>query len=269
MGCAANNDMEEILESFCTPPAPEETDYDRKALEGAVLGAVRSEARTLVTYTWGEGKGVLLAHGWGSRASHMALIARGLARRGFRAVAFDAPAHGRSRMHGGSPLSNGFEFGLAIRAVADAAGPFTAVIAHSLSAAAAVWVTAGLGANAPGRRPVEKLVLLSTPAGINQLMQYYCARTGRNWEELKQALEREFSCRTDDYQVEDSLAATGARILMIHDEEDAEAPVATALDAARAVPTVKLVLTKGLGHGRVLAARETLRCILSFLENGE
>ena len=86
-------------------------------------GAVRFEARTLITYTWGEGKGVLLAHGWASRASHMALIARGLARRGFRAVAFDLPAHGRSRFHGGSPLSSGFEFGCAIRAVADARVP--------------------------------------------------------------------------------------------------------------------------------------------------
>jgi hypothetical protein len=29
---------------------------------------------------------------------------------------------------------------------------------------------------------------------------------------------------------------------------------------------MKLVLTKGLGHGRILAGRETLRSILAFLD---
>ena len=87
--------MERILEEFCTPPETVESETEVRALEGSLEGAVPFEGRTLATYTWGEGPAVLLAHGWGSRASHMALIARGLARNGFRAVAFDAPAHGR------------------------------------------------------------------------------------------------------------------------------------------------------------------------------
>ncbi len=39
---------------------------------------------------------VLIAHGWTSEASFMAVFAEQLRRAGFRVVAFDQPAHGRS-----------------------------------------------------------------------------------------------------------------------------------------------------------------------------
>ena len=260
--------MESILERFCTPPAASETESDLKALEGTTEGTVAFEGRTLVTYTWAGRRSVLLAHGWGSRASHMALLGRGLARKGYRVVTFDAPAHGRSRRGGGSPLSNGFEFGRAIHAVAEAAGPFSAVIGHSVAAAAAVYTVSGRGVMSPSRFAVEELVLISTPGGINQLMESWCARNGGGFAELKRALDREFSCSTDDYEVREALAQVGCPILMVHDENDEEAPARTAIEAARDVPGIRLTLTSGLGHSRILAGRETLRAILSFLDTG-
>jgi hypothetical protein len=45
--------MEKILEEFCTPPEPVETETDARALEGALQGSVSFESRTLATYTWG------------------------------------------------------------------------------------------------------------------------------------------------------------------------------------------------------------------------
>ncbi len=137
--------MDGLLPRFCTPPLVDETESDRKALDGAREGEVAFECRTLTTYTWGGGSGgpaTLLAHGWASRASHMAIIARGLARQGHRVVAFDQPAHGRSRDKGGT-TTNGFEFGRAIAAVGRACGPFDAVVGHSLGAASATNVISG------------------------------------------------------------------------------------------------------------------------------
>jgi pimeloyl-ACP methyl ester carboxylesterase len=257
--------MDGILESFCTVPATKETDSDRRLVEGAAVGTVAFDDRTLVTYTWGSGPGVLLGHGWGSRASHMGLIARGLARAGFRAVAFDGPAHGRSREHGGSPLSNGFEFARALHAVEDAAGPFAAVVGHSISAAAAAWASAGLGALSEYRLRAGSLVLISAPAGINELLESWCRSCRLDWRELKRELEREFACDTDRYGLAAALQSSRARVLMIHDEGDEEAPVAGAVAASRAAPGTGLVLTRGFGHGRILGAREPLREILSFL----
>lgn len=257
--------MERILEDFCTVPFTEETDSDRRLVEGAAVGAVAFEGRTLVTYTWGSGPGVLLGHGWGSRASHLGLFARGLARAGFRVVAFDGPAHGRSRAYGGSPLSNGFEFTRALHAVECAAGPFRAVVGHSISAVAAGWASAAMGALEPYRLHAASLVLVSAPSGINELMENWCRRRGLDWRELKRALDREFACDTDRYSLAAALARTTARVLMIHDEDDEEAAVAKAVEASRAATGITLVLTKGFGHGRILGAREPLRAMLSFL----
>lgn len=257
--------MERILEEFSTVPFAEETNSDRRLVEGAAVGTVAVEGRTLVTYTWGSGPGVLLGHGWGSRASHMGLIARGIARAGFRVVAFDGPAHGRSRAYGGSPLSNGFEFARALHAVEHIAGPFEAVVGHSISAAAAAWASAAMGALERYRLQAGALVLVSAPSGINELMANWCRRRGLDWRELKRALEREFACDTDRYSLAAALAATRARVLMIHDEDDEEASAAGAVAASKAAPGISLVLTKGLGHGRILGAREPLRAILAFL----
>ncbi len=260
--------MEESVRSFCTPPSPEETESDRKALEGTTEGSIPFEGTRLVTYAWGGDKAILLAHGWGSRASHMALLGRGLARKGFRVVAFDGPAHGRSRLPGESPLTSGFAFGRAIHAVAEAMGPFHAVVGHSVGASAVVWTAVGVGLLASYRIHMEKIVLLSCPPGINQFIMNFCAQNGGSTEELKRGLELEFSCCADDYEVGGLLPRIGLPILMIHDESDEEAPVRTAIDAARDVKGVQLVLTKGLGHNRILASREMLRAALSFLDSG-
>jgi pimeloyl-ACP methyl ester carboxylesterase len=257
--------MEEILREFSIPPATDETDSDRRLLQGAGEGSVPFEGRTLATYAWGEGPGVLLAHGWGSRASHLSLIARGLAKTGRRVVAFDAPAHGRSRDADGPPRSNGFEFARAIHAVHRACGPFAAVVGHSLSAIAAAWAAAGLGALAPWRIETGSLALVSSPAGINELMANWCARRGLAFEDLKRALDREFSCDTDDYGLAAALARVTGRVLVVHDLDDEEAPADPTIAAARAARGVDVVVTRGLGHGRILGSRETLRAITTFL----
>jgi pimeloyl-ACP methyl ester carboxylesterase len=257
--------MEGILDRFCTPPVAEDTDFDAKALDGAMAGTVRCGERTLVTYEWKGGKSVLLAHGWGSRASHMGLIARGLARQGFRVVAFDGPAHGRSRQGGGPPRSSMFEFCRCLAAVVGAAGPFHAIVGHSLGAAAAVFTSAGHGLCAPYKVKAEKLALISMPSGVARMMRSFCAKDGGSFDELKPALEREFSFRVDDYQVAAAISDTGTGILIIHDEDDEEVPVSDVRPLVESDPGAKLLVTKGSGHGRILASRETLRAILAFL----
>ena len=255
--------MDSILDRFCTPPATQETEFDAKALEGARTGNVTCGERVLATYEWGEGKSVLLAHGWGSRASHMGLIARGLARQGYRVVAFDGPAHGRSR--GGAPRSSMFEYCVCLHAVAQALGPFFTIIGHSLGAAAAVFTSAGYLGIEPYKITTEKLVLISMPSGVARMMESFCKNDGGSVAELRPLLEQAFSFSVDDYEVGRALGATGARTLLIHDEGDEEVPVSDATSLARLHPTAMLLVTKGSGHGRILASRETLRAITAFL----
>ena len=70
--------------------------------------------------------GVLIAHGWTSEASFMAVFAEQLRRAGFRVVAFDQPGHGMSAQQHASLI----DCSRALLQVAEALGPVRFAVAH-------------------------------------------------------------------------------------------------------------------------------------------
>ncbi len=83
--------------------------------------------------------GVLIAHGWTSEASFMAVFAEQLRRAGFRVVAFDQPAHGRSAQ----PRASLIDCARALLQVAEALGPLRFAVTHSMGGLAALLVGEG------------------------------------------------------------------------------------------------------------------------------
>jgi len=80
-----------VMMHFCTPAADAENEIDRKLTRSAEQYDVPFEGQTLKAYAWGEGKTILMVHGWGSRASHLAFLGRSIAKSGFRVIAFMVP----------------------------------------------------------------------------------------------------------------------------------------------------------------------------------
>ena len=64
------------VEMFCTPQLIEVTNFDLKSIANSRQTHVDFKGIQILIYSWGEGKKTLLVHGWGSRASQMALLAR-------------------------------------------------------------------------------------------------------------------------------------------------------------------------------------------------
>ena len=106
-----------VMMHFCAPITEAENALDRKLTRSAEQCDIPFEGQILKAYVWGEGKTVLLVHGWGSRASHLAFLGKNIATSGFRAVAFDGPAHGNSQFNGSCPRSSLPEFCRAILSV--------------------------------------------------------------------------------------------------------------------------------------------------------
>ncbi len=69
--------------NFFKPIPFEENEIDKKLLLSAEEFDIPFEGQVLKGYRWGKGRSVLLVHGWSSRASHMAFLARHLAKCGF------------------------------------------------------------------------------------------------------------------------------------------------------------------------------------------
>lgn len=258
-----------LVELFCTPPTTSLTGFDQKVLSGAKRSVVPFEDQQLSCYSWGEGKTVLLVHGWGSRASHMALLGRSLARAGFRAIGFDAPAHSSVDPDRAKPTSNMFEYCRAIATVLREVAPVHAVVGHSLGAIASVYAPAGIRGDAREDARVGRVILVSTPPSVEHVVRAFCRRNGLDtarFRELRASLEESFQFSIDAFDLRATLAETDERTLIVHDRDDEEFPYSEAHSLVAARPGIEMFESQGCGHEQILFSRRVHARIVQFLE---
>src|SRR4249919_144652 len=116
-----------------TPPKsslrPDVQEFLRNADEAL---SFKVNGRAISAWSWGQGPLVILMHGWGGNAGQFRSFVEPLVQAGFRAVAFDAPAHGASdATRSGDSRVNFVEFARALQEVDRAIGPAVGLIAHS------------------------------------------------------------------------------------------------------------------------------------------
>lgn len=198
------------------------------------------DGTSVATYAWGEGPAVLLVHGWGSHTGHMTGFVGPLVERGFRVIAFDAPAHGRSP----GERTDIFEIRRALRAVAERAGSPAGAVAHSLGSLA--LLDAG-----PASLGVGATVLISPGVRLDALVEAFRGRAG-----LCERTAAELKRRVADFvgpEYYDGLWASGPdRALVLHDEEDREIPPGEGRHVARKLGGARFRTTAGLGHRRIV-----------------
>lgn len=257
-----------VMMHFCAPRIESESGIDLKMTRSATQYDLPFEGQLLKTYVWGEGKTVLLIHGWGSRASHLAFLGRSIAKAGFQVVAFDGPAHGNSAFNGNPPRSSLPEFCRAIFHISNHFGPVYGLVGHSFGGAAAAFTACGQ-ANLSGYKvAVEKLVLISSPSGIRSMVGHYC----RNYHLPENSdsavitqLEKEFPLKTADYEIKDALKKFSGDVLVVHDIDDQEVFIEEAREMIEGHDHARLVETSGEGHRRILVSRSLVKIVKSFL----
>jgi len=256
-----------LVDQFCTPPPQEEIPFDRKAFAHAQILEIPFEDRVLRAYSSGTGRNVLLVHGWGSRASHMAMLARFLVSKGFHVLVFDAPAHGDSRKTDRVDMSSMFEFGRAVACVAGTLDNLFAVIGHSLGALASGFVTAGTGVFSAYRIYPQNLVLISAPENLSTVLKNYCRNRNEmnTLHDLTTGLEEAFDFKIEDYHLSSAVGRINEPLLIAHDEKDEDIPVSDAHSLKKSNDNAELILTNGLGHNRILASRGMFQSIHNFL----
>jgi pimeloyl-ACP methyl ester carboxylesterase len=258
----------DLLERFCTPPTLPLTGYDSRVLAQATKAELLFEGAGFAVYRWGEGRSILLIHGWGSRASHLALIGQSLAKAGFNAVAPDMPAHSSLMGFPGKSTSNMFEYCRAISAVAKSIGPPWGIIGHSFGAICSAFVVAGLLSFADHRITADRLVLISTPPSLGSVLESFCRHDGSGpsgFLELKESLEEGFGFSVDGYSVGSALRDIPTPTLLVHDADDEEFPMGEIRSIHEAAPRTGLFVTQGSGHQRILANRAMITRVKDFL----
>lgn len=240
---------------------------ERAVLAEAEAFVVESEEGPLAAWRWlplfpweaGDKGTVLLVHGWEGRASQLGAFVDPLLARGFRVVAADAPAHGRSPGEAVDLPA----YARALRDIDEHLGGVDAIVAHSFGGAAtALALEEGLGARAA--------VLVAPPCSLERFADTFARTVG-----LTRATEAIFRARLEDrfgreWWIKYGLDRRAANIegvpaLVIHDEGDKEIPVHEGQTLARSWPGAELLVTQGLGHRRILRDEAVVGRAVDFL----
>lgn len=206
---------------------------------------------------------VLIAHGWTSEASFMAVFAEQLRRAGFRVVAFDQPGHGRS----GQEKASLIDCSRALLQVAEALGPIRFGVAHSMGGLALLLVGEG-GPPMPRAYPFERYVLVSVPDAFRFITQEFADEvrlTQAGARAYERRLERIAHRPIDTFRASRFLAATGRPALVLHARDDTEVAFQHAEEIVAACPLAELRPFDGLGHRNILFAPPVIRAALSYL----
>jgi pimeloyl-ACP methyl ester carboxylesterase len=210
-------------------------------------------------WSWGAGPVVALAHGWEGRGAQLARFVKPLVDRGYRVVAFDAPAHGESA----GTRTDLREFAGALLALARREAGLHAVIAHSMGGLAlALAVRKGLA--------IERSVLLAAPSSPADSLAWLGGQLHAGDDAMAIVHERfgrYVGMPWEEFAAGGVYDAMQMPALFVHDRDDAICRV----EKTRAVAArigARYVETRGLGHNRLLKDPDVVETALSFLSEG-
>lgn len=239
---------------------PKWRDWEQQILAKARRTDLKSGRHRIATYCWGDGdKKILLIHGWNSRASHFRNYIASLTRRGYCIVGFDAIGHG----HSDGNWTNILQYLEVIQAVRQQYGDFYAVIGHSFGGfSIPKAINDGL--------VYQKAVLLGTPDSMAWLFDRFVDMAHIHPRIVHAMRERvsHMLGRTDwEYYSPLNNAPQLAHIdaLILIDQDDAAIEVTSAEKLQKCWPNSRLVVTRGLGHQKILRHRHALKPVLKFI----
>lgn len=242
-----------LIRSFSVPQRVPATEAERAFLNKGLREEHAYPGGTLVSWTFGRGPRVVLAHGWNSRGSHLRGFIAPLVASGFSATLFDAPAHGDSA----GEVSSVVHMGRALLWLCQQLGDIHGVIGHSAGSAGALLAFhQGL--------QVTASVHLSGPSSLRPMLVGMAHGMGLAPPHAQPFLDWVpgfIGQSIDSMGLEALRSGLRHRGLILHDPEDRVVPVQAAEQLHRAWPDSELLHLQDLGHTRALSDADCIgRC---------
>lgn len=250
----------EAFRLFCLPPRMPLARREEEVIAKAVRVPIRHRGKQIASYLWGEGPLIVLAHGWGARAGTMTAFVDPLVEAGFSVLGQDHPGHGESE----GDQCNALWVSECWDIQSEKHGTFHGAITHSFGS---------LGINLFHSRgcPLNKAVQL---APFNEVVKrFYEFSAALDFTEVE---ERAFLAYCDAWfgtgrlqNIKGELIAPlmTAEALVFHDEADQDIPASDGEALAAAWPGGVFVLTKGLGHRRIVRDKAVLARTIEFMKS--
>ena len=234
---------------------------ENEILQLANKEEIEVEGSRVNVYLWGEeGSIVMLFHGWQSNAGSLGAFVNPLLEKGFRVLAFDAPAHGKS----GGKRANLIYFKKTAEKLLDQYGLPEIVIGHSLGANTII-------VSAYEQQIAFNKVILISP--LNRLMSVFEEMRALLW--IPNSLFRRFVDSFGewagypfwDFYFHDFAKKSPLKeVLILHDINDRVTSFSHAKEMKEKwqVPTLKGI--EGSGHYKILWDSKVLGYVLDFID---
>jgi pimeloyl-ACP methyl ester carboxylesterase len=230
---------------------------DKESVQEKVF--VPSINKEIVVYHYGKSeKQILLVHGWSGRGTQLVKIADELLNLGYSTISFDAPAHGKSK--GNSSIM--VEFIASILELEKQFGPFEFAIGHSLGGMAIL--------NAIREKlKVRKVVLIGSGDIIQDIIDDFIKKLELDPEigiKLREHFEKKYGVEMNYYSASIAAKEVLIPVLIIHDENDVDVNVKAAYNIKENLNISELMITKNLGHRKILGNNEVVQRIVTFIK---
>lgn len=220
--------------------------------------AVKQLVGSGMYHQWGDGPPVALIHGWNGYSTQFAQFIEPILAAGLSAVAIDAPGHIASP----GMRSNPRLFAETLLKTGEQLGPFAGVIGHSLGGAAVML------ALREGLR-MESAVCISTPHTLHSVIcgfESALALSDRADTYLRRFIEGEVGEPIGALAADKMLKGFALPpALIIHDNKDGYIAASAAPEIHAVWAGSELLLTTGLGHGRILQDQGVISNAVRFI----
>ena len=221
--------------------------------------AVPEINETIKCFEWkNNGEKVLLAHGWSGRGTQLYAIAESLHQKGYHVISFDAPAHGKST----GKITNMLQWGAAIKSLNNHYEKFDIYIGHSLGGMA-ILKYCEQPSNA------KKIITIGSGDQMRTIFDNFILSVGlkpKTSERMKTYFQDKYNININEYDASYVVRQQQTPTLIIHDEDDHDIDVSCAKNIHKQHPNATLMITKGLGHRRILRDEKVIHKIISFIE---
>ncbi len=201
---------------------------------------------------------ILLVHGWSGRGTQLHKIAAAL-KSDYQVISFDGPAHGLST--GKTTIMP--EFVKTIHAIDKKYGPFTAAIGHSFGGMALLRAK-------KENASFKKLITIGIADSIVDITTNFIKMMELKPKiavKLKQFFDNKHQIDLETYASNISAKDVYIPTLVIHDKDDADVPVSCAINVRQNLKNGEMLLTKGLGHRRILKNKEVINSMITFIKS--
>jgi pimeloyl-ACP methyl ester carboxylesterase len=246
------------LKLFCRPFRLPLKKYQRDYLATADLFSFDHDGVNIQGYRWGDGeKKILFLHGWQSHTFRWKNYIEALPKDQYTIYAIDAPGHGLSA---GSFLSVPY-YSAVIQQLIATIGHVHAIVSHSLGSFSSLHAF-----HKQPALPVDKLILMAPPGEASDFISFYQQQlklSDKTVDLILKQFEKQFQQPIHYFSTTKFAADVKVPGLIIHDEDDEEAPFHYAKKISANWSQSKLIVTKGLGHN--LKSKDIVAEVLNFV----